>query len=74
MGATGPLVSVMCIGYYRSGFKIVNAIANSNFKVLISVLDAMKLNFLLIKALFSITLTVNLVHCKLLFFTIHRYR
>lgn len=59
MGATGPLVSATCIGYYRRGFKIVNAIANRNFKVLISVLDVMKLNFLLIKALFSVT--VNLV-------------
>lgn len=73
MGATGPLVSVMCIAYYRSGFKIVNAIANRNFKVLISVLDVMKLNFLLIKALCSITLTVNLVHYKL-FFAIHNHR
>lgn len=74
MGATGPLVSVICIGYCRSGFKIVNAIANRSFKVLISVLDVMKLNFLLVKALFSVTLTVNLVHCKLFFFTIHRHR
>lgn len=74
MGATGPLVSVICIGYYRSGFKIVNAIANRSFKVLISVLDVMKPNFLLVKALFSVTLPVNLVHCKPFFFTIHRHR
>lgn len=76
MGATGPLVSVTCSGYYRTVFKIIHVIASSacrNFMVLRSVLDVLRLSFLHIKALFSIVPRVVLVHCKLLFLTIHRH-
>lgn len=55
----------MCSGCYRSGFQIVKATANRNFKVLILVLDVVKLT--LTEVLFSVILSVNLVRCKLLF-------